>query len=96
MLDRDPTRASLDKSMAGLDAIGMLEKLTDKFENAKDITANDLMEFVDKAISEACENNVYAYQAVRRDMCAIVQGGEAKCRWLPPRARTFMDAFEVA
>lgn len=94
MFNRKPSRMLMDKIMAGLDEIHLLDELPNAVKNPKDFAK--IMKFVDESLWDACGQNMHAYQAVKAGMNAILHGETVDNEWLPQRARTFMQAFEVA
>lgn len=94
MFNRDPSRMFMDKIMAGLDEIDLLDELPNVVKNLNDSLG--LKKFVDESLLDACGHDMHAYQAVRDGMNAILHGETVDNRCLPQRARTFMQAFEVA
>ena len=94
MFDRKPGRAFFDKMMAGLDEIDMLDQVPNAWKDKKN--PEQLMDFVDEVMLDACVHDKHAYQAMQKAKYAILKGDVVDYGWLPVRARAFMQAFEVA
>ena len=94
MFDREPSRLIMDKMMAGLDEIHLLDVLPNAVPNKKDHTG--IMRFVDEALLNACGHDVHAHQAAWNAVNAILHGETVDNGCLPERARVFIQAFEVA
>lgn len=94
MFDRKPSQMFWDKVMAGLDEIHVLDDVPNAMLNSKDFAG--LFLFMDKALFNACGQDTNSYRAVKSGMSAILREEAVNYEWLPPHARAFMQAFEVA